>query len=116
MKTQIVYIPNLKCNITYKIGQNASDNNEIIDGAEPNDMWFHVSNKKSCHVIASIPDHIDRKQIKYIVNQGAVLCKQNSYPAEKNLPIIFTRVKNVEKTDTPGLVVIAEENKSVKVL
>ena len=54
------------------------------------------------------------KNIKYIVSQGAVLCKRYSYPKEKNLPIIFTRVKNVELTDTPGLVFIPEDCKSIK--
>jgi predicted ribosome quality control (RQC) complex YloA/Tae2 family protein len=114
MKTQVIYIPSLNCEVTYYIGQNANDNDAIIDAAGPNDMWFHVDNKPSCHVIASVPDNIDRKDIRYIVNQGVVLCKKHSYPCEKNLPIIFTRVKNIQKTDIAGRVFIPEDCKSIK--
>lgn len=115
MKTQIVQIPKLKCDITYTIGQNANENDQLIANANPGDLWFHVNNKKSCHVIATVPDTIDRKDLKYIVNQGAVICKMHSYPSEKNLPIVFTRVRNIQKTDTPGTVIIPEENKSIKI-
>lgn len=115
MKTQVIFIPALKCEITYSIGQNANDNDSIIDAAGPNDIWFHVNNKPSCHVIASIPDNIDRASVKYIVNQGVVLCKKHSYPSEKKLPIMFTRVKNIQKTDIPGRVFVPEDCQSIKV-
>ena len=114
MKTRIIYIPSLQCSVTYKIGENAQENDSLIDQAAPDDLWFHVYNKKSCHVIACLPEKIDKKNIKYIVSQGAVLCKQFSYPSEKNLAIVFTRRKYIEKTDIPGLVFIPEENKSIK--
>ena len=115
MKTVVISIPSIKCAITFTIGQNAEENDKIIDNAQSNDLWFHVDNKKSCHVVATVPDNFDRKNIKYIVSQGVVLCKKYSYPNEKNLPIIFTRVKNIERTNTPGLVFIPEECKSIKI-
>jgi len=100
MKTEVISIPSLKCEITFTIGQNADENNQIIDAAYSNDIWFHV----------------DRKNLKYIISQGAVLCKKHSYPKEKSLPIVFTRVKNIQKTNTPGMVFIPEDCKSVKVI
>ena len=33
MKTQVIYIPSLKCDVVYTIGQNATDNDAIIDAA-----------------------------------------------------------------------------------
>jgi predicted ribosome quality control (RQC) complex YloA/Tae2 family protein len=116
MKTEVISIPSLKCEITFTIGQNADENDHIIDAACSNDIWFHVDNKKSCHVIATVPDNFDRKNLKYIISQGAVLCKKYSYPKEKSLPIVFTRVKNIQKTNTPGMVFIPEDCKSVKVI
>jgi predicted ribosome quality control (RQC) complex YloA/Tae2 family protein len=115
MKTQVIYIPTLKCDVTFTIGQNASDNDAIIDAAGPNDLWFHVDNKPSCHIIATVPDGISRSDIKYIVSQGVVLCKKHSYPSEKKLPILFTRVKNIQKTNKPGQVFIPEDCQSIKV-
>lgn len=116
MKTEVISIPSIKCDITFTIGQNADENDQIIDTACSNDIWFHVDNKKSCHVIATVPDNFDRKNLKYIISQGAVLCKKHSYPKEKSLPIVFTRVKNIQKTNTPGMVFIPEDCKSVKVI
>jgi len=116
MKTEVISIPSLRCEITFTIGQNAEENDQIIDAACLNDLWFHVDNKKSCHVVATVPDNFDRKNLRYIISQGAVLCKKHSYPKEKNLPIVFTRVKNIQKTNTPGMVFIPEDCKSIKVI
>lgn len=116
MKTEVISIPIINCEITFTIGQNAVENDHIIDIAASNDIWFHVDNKKSCHVVASIPDNFDRKDIKYIVSQGAVLCKKYSYPKEKKLPILFAKIKNIQKTNVPGLVFVPEDCKSIKVI
>ena len=109
MKIEKVYIPKLKCFIQYSIGTNAVNNFEIIDDADENDLWFHVNNLPSCHVIAKIPSDIviERKNMKYIVKQGALLCKQYSkYKSEKNVQIVFTKIKNIQKTNVPGSVII----------
>lgn len=105
MKTQSILIPSINKTIEYTIGQNAQDNHDIIDNALENDMWFHINNKPSCHIIASIPDDIKRKEMKYIIKQGAVLCKQYSYPAVKNLEIVYTKIKNITKTEKIGQVI-----------
>ena len=69
MKTQSILIHSINKTIEYTIGQNAQDNHDIIDDALENDMWFHINNKPSCHIIASIPDDIKRKEMKYIIKQ-----------------------------------------------
>ena len=33
------------------IGKNAKENWDIIDMAEPDDIWFHLSYYPSCHLI-----------------------------------------------------------------
>ena len=107
MKTEDIIIHTINENVTFIVGKNAQDNTSIILNATPDDIWFHVNNKSSCHVIALLSDlniKIPRKNMKYIVKQGALLCKQHSYPSEKNLDIIYTKVKNIETTDIPGQV------------
>ena len=54
MKSIIIHIPSLKRDITYYVGSCAEDNDDVIDNASPDDFWFHVANKKSCHVSASV--------------------------------------------------------------
>jgi predicted ribosome quality control (RQC) complex YloA/Tae2 family protein len=104
-----VFIPKLNLDITFIIGQNAAENFQIIDDSQPDDLWFHVAEFPSCHVIAKINDimaNINRKDIKYIVKQGAILCKQYSkYKSVKNLEIIYTEISNVQKTNVIGSVI-----------
>ena len=113
MKTFLINIPKLNHEVIYKVGENAEDNDDIVMCADDNDYWFHVGNNlSSCHVTASIPiAAIDKKYKKFIITQGAILCKAHSkYKAEKGLEINFTKVKNVTLTDIPGKVTISEYN------
>ena len=109
MLSKEVFIPKLNLDITYVIGQNAAENFQIIDDSQSNDLWFHVADFPSCHVVAKINDimaSINRKDIKYIIKQGAVLCKQYSkYNSVKNLDINYTEISNVQKTTVIGSVI-----------
>jgi predicted ribosome quality control (RQC) complex YloA/Tae2 family protein len=103
-------LKNINRDITYLIGTNAQDNFDVIDSSDPDDIWFHVKDLPSCHVIALIHDlNINRKDLLYIVTQGALLCKQNSkYKSDKNVKIMYTRIKNVETLETPGSVITTD--------
>ena len=112
MKLESKYIASLKNSIDFKIGQNSQDNFDIIDISNPNDIWFHLYGESSCHVIASInPDiKLDKKQKRQIITQGALLCKQNSrHKSAKNVNIIYTEIKNIEKTEIVGTVHVNEQ-------
>ena len=95
--------------IFYKIsvGKNKNENWNILDNASENDIWFHINNLPSCHVILHIPDKnikdkIDNRVIKYV----AEICKENSkYKNFKKIIIIYTKVKNVKKTKEIGCVI-----------
>jgi predicted ribosome quality control (RQC) complex YloA/Tae2 family protein len=115
-KTEVKLVQGIQEYITFYIGKNAYGNFEIIDNSEEDDLWFHVNNDSSCHVIASIPSTIDRKDVKYIVKQGAILCRQNSRFKSSKIPvdIVYTKIKNVEKTDIPGKVIV-KDGKVVRV-
>jgi predicted ribosome quality control (RQC) complex YloA/Tae2 family protein len=88
------------------IGENAEDNENIIINANEEDLWFHVSENPSPHVLAIIHNNCyDRKSLRYIAIQAALLCKQYSkYKSEKNVKIIYTKIKNVILTDKLGTV------------
>lgn len=100
----------LNITITFYIGKSASDNFDLIDTTmelNPENIWFHVEDKPSCHVVADIPLDLilDKKDLMYIVKQGALLCKQCSkYKSESNLSIVWTKIKNVHKTRVLGSV------------
>lgn len=111
MKVIEKYIEPLNTSFRYIVGQNAQDNFDIIDDADENDYWFHVQNEPSCHVICdlsklSIP--LDKKQLRYVLKQGSIICKQHS--KHKSMPettIVYTQIKNVAKTNIIGQVSVA---------
>ena len=111
MKVIEKYIEPLNTTFRYIVGQNAQDNFDIIDDADENDYWFHVQNEPSCHVICdlsklSIP--LDKKQLRYVLKQGSIICKQHS--KHKSMPettIVYTQIKNVAKTNIIGQVSVA---------
>ena len=127
------FIPSLKLNVIYKIGKNAENNFEILDQSNKQDVWFHVNNSSSCHVIACLKnikfnryddelpnyydidfDSLDKKQKLQIVKQGAILCKQFSrLKNEKNVEIIYAKIEDVHKTDTMGSVITSNSKKVV---
>jgi len=114
MLVEEIFINKLNINIKYLIGKNASDNFNIIDFSLPNDLWFHLYNYPSCHIIASIDNLIlNKKELMYIIKQGCLLCKKYSkYNNLKNLEIIYTSIKNIQKTKVLGTV-ISSNTKSI---
>lgn len=125
-RTVTKFIPSLKKNIVYKIGYDSTNNFEIIDKADKDDLWFHIKNESSCHVIACLKniqytfrhdefpnfydikfDDLDKKQKLQIVKQGALLCKQYSrFKSLQNVDVIYTKIQNVQKTDIVGKVTL----------
>lgn len=106
MKVEIMFINELKREITYYIGKNKDENFQVIDKGNPHDLWFHAADISSCHVVCEIPENISKKELKYIITKGALLCKNNTNKLKsiKNVNILYTKVCNVIKTDVPGCV------------
>ena len=109
MRTISRHIDCLKINVDFVVGTNAQENHDIIDAADPEDLWFHISGHPSCHVISKIPPgiEIDKKELQKIAKQGAVVCKEMSgFKKEKNVKIDYTAIKHVTKGEKPGSVYI----------
>ena len=88
-----------------QIGKNASENSHLIDISSENDVWFHIKDLPSCHVV--LKNNVPRfKNIpKQIIKRCGHLCKENSSCKNtKNVPVIYTFISNVSKTDIIGKV------------
>ena len=108
MKTIEKYIDCIKSNVAFKIGGNANENTQLVLDSAPTDIWFHVAEYPSAHVVAKIPDTLINEPNKIllpIITQGAVICKQVSkYASKRKLQIIYTKIINVHPTDILGTV------------
>jgi predicted ribosome quality control (RQC) complex YloA/Tae2 family protein len=106
MKTEVVYLENIDTEVTYLIGKNSADNFKVIDMSDQNDIWFHSKDESSCHVVAKITEDFTKKELLTIYKRGALLCKENTFKLKSlsNVPIIYTEIKNIEKTNQIGAV------------
>jgi predicted ribosome quality control (RQC) complex YloA/Tae2 family protein len=106
MKTENVFIQGVKREILFHIGKNKDENFEVIDNGKLNDIWFHAKDISSCHVVCELPEDIDKRDLRYIVKVGALLCKNNTnkLKSQKKVEIIYTEIQNVTKTIIPGCV------------
>ena len=107
MKLETIFVEGLNRQIHFYIGKSKNENFEVIDKGNANDLWFHAKNTSSCHVIGIIPEDIkDKKQLKYIIKKGALLCKSNTNKLKglQNIEISYTQIKNITKTEIAGRV------------
>jgi len=111
MKEEEIYIRSLLSNIKFYIGENRHDNFDVIDMGMANDLWFHAKNVSSCHVVAEMPDQeLSNRQLQEILQHGCRLCKEYTSKLNgiHNVQFIYTQIKNVLKTKTPGMVKLVE--------
>jgi predicted ribosome quality control (RQC) complex YloA/Tae2 family protein len=99
---------------TIYVGQDKNENAELIDSADQNDVWFHVEDMTSCHVLLKHNMHVKRYP-KQVIKRCAYLCKINSKAKTlSKCNIIYTCISNIKKTDIVGEV-IAQNLKIVQV-
>lgn len=99
-------------NYTIKIGQNANENWNLIDNSEPFDLWFHLDDYPSSHVVISQDLNSD-PDIFYpnqIISLAANYCKSNSKQKNTNkVKVIYTQIKNLTKGKEIGTVFTSDE-------
>ena len=111
MKTKVLFVQGLNREITFYIGENQNENFDVIDLGTPNDLWFHANDTSSCHVVAILPEDIKKKDLKYIIKMGSLLCKNNTNKLKSlnKIQINYSQIKYLVKTEIPGCVKILNE-------
>lgn len=103
-------------NYTYYIGRSAAENTYLVDNSNPCDLWFHLAQHPSCHIVCDLEGRniANKKILRKIIRQGAVLCKANSkLRSEKRINIEYAYIKNVVTTKIPGKVFVSTIKKEV---
>lgn len=97
---------------TIRIGSNAKDNWNLIDNSYPQDLWIHLDEFPSAHVVIS-QENNKQEDIIYpneIILFGCNYCKSYSKHG-KNLhkvKIVYTQIMNLKKGKDIGSVIISE--------
>ena len=105
-----------ECIYKIRAGQNAQENWDLIDDSAQNDIWFHVANESSTHVVLTVGDR-KKKPHRSVIKFCAIKCKEGSKVKNlKNVEITYTEIKNVhiDRTDSPGTVT-SSVTKSIKI-
>jgi predicted ribosome quality control (RQC) complex YloA/Tae2 family protein len=91
---------------TYTIhsGKSAKGNDKLLDESSPSDIWFHVADAPSSHIILSNPTNLAINKIpRQVIKRCACICKASAKLSTK-CAIIYTERANVEKTEILGRV------------
>ncbi len=95
-----------------RVGENAEENSKLISDSKQTDLWFHLDNLPSCHVVISCNKKNPVSSI--MIQYCAKLCKQHTkYKNYYKLKVMYTEIKNVKKTKTHGKVTIKGKSKIV---
>jgi len=96
-----------------RIGENQEENDQIITEAKQTDLWFHLHNMSSCHLILSCSKKYPAT--KQMIYYCAVLVKDNTkFKNLSKVSVNYTEIRNVKKTDIKGKVIL--KDKIIKII
>ena len=87
---------------TIQIGKNKHGNDELLDTSSNDDIWFHIHNNPSSHVILKNPSP-PCKIPHQVITRCACICKATTRASNK-CEIMYTPRRNIKKTDIIGQV------------
>ena len=113
MKEYPVIIDNR--NFIIRVGQNAKENWNLIDCADDFDLWFHLDDYPSGHVI--IKEILNKKVVstlkddffgypRELIHIGSQYCKTQSKFSNSKVTVVYTTINNVKKGKDIGSVFI----------
>jgi predicted ribosome quality control (RQC) complex YloA/Tae2 family protein len=109
MKTEIFVFGNNE--YTIYVGQNKTENWQLIDASEKTDIWFHVEGAPSCHVILVNLNRVKLRDVpRQVIKRCAYLCKVNSSALIKSMAkcvVNYTPISEIVKTDIVGQVSVS---------
>ena len=100
-------------NYSIKIGRNKTENDHLVKTSAKTDIWFHVNNASSSHVVLLNTEKLNTIP-KQVIKRCACLCKSNSSSkSEIKCEIIYTEMANVSATEHEGQVTVNNLSKII---
>jgi predicted ribosome quality control (RQC) complex YloA/Tae2 family protein len=101
MRIETIYIDENNQEYDIWIGENQQDNEMIILKSDQNDIWFHLQNMSSPHII--LKSHGDNIPKKYL-NKIGILFRNYKKNLGNRYNVIYTLIKHVKLTNITGSV------------
>lgn len=96
--------------IVYYVGKNAKDNWNLIQSADDSDIWIHLQDHPSPHVVIENVSRLDSHHIIY----GCHLCKQYSKANKSRVNIFVLEMEYVKKGKVIGEAKLLKTPRTVK--
>ena len=103
VKIATVFDELCKKDLNIMIGESAQDNVDIIHQARQFDLWFHVKNVPSCHVVLQLPTSKSKVSRSTLIHCKQ-LCINNSSKSNDNSDVICSSIKHIKKGEKLGSV------------
>ena len=98
----------------FKIGNNSFENDQLLNEADQDDIWFHLDNMPSPHGILFLRNIESDKIPKRILMLCSEKIKENSKSKNfRKISVIYTLRKNIKKTSTPGKVILKKKTNKI---
>jgi len=96
--------------ITYLVGKNQSENHPLIKSSEPDDLWFHLADLPSAHVVAQVAalTLTEEQEMKMII-EGIEILKTKMKQIEPT-NVNMCHIKNIICLNEPGKVGFVENS------
>jgi predicted ribosome quality control (RQC) complex YloA/Tae2 family protein len=93
------------------VGQNKHENDYILKKSSQNDIWFHLANLPSCHVVLFTNN---RKVDKHTLTQCAHLVKDNTkFKNFHKIKVEYITMKYIKRTHELGKVLLLKKTQSL---
>ena len=97
----------LQNELQIKIGQNAQENWNLIDGSQNDWYWFHLKSFPSSHVVLCCSNPTRESLI-----EAAKYCKQSTkYKNVPNIKISYCQIQNIRKSNKVGSITYISNRK-----
>ena len=97
--------------VKIKYGKNAKENWNLIDESSDDDLWFHIDDYPSTHVILEYNENIKEVELEKYINECVELCVEKTPKIKNNknitkVKVIYSKVENIKKGKSVGEVII----------
>jgi hypothetical protein len=93
--------PICNLNIEFLVGTNKQSNKDLINESNSDDIWFHLNDAPSCHIVAQVHDLVLSKKLKMlIIRQGAHLVNMQMKTKVKT-KVIHMLIRDVREENGP---------------
>jgi predicted ribosome quality control (RQC) complex YloA/Tae2 family protein len=111
MKTVPIYVDENDKTYDLLIGQTQRENDQILRECDQDDTWFHLENVSGPHfILRNSGDSIPKRYLNQIA--GLFIDFKKTLP--NRYSVIYTELKNVKLTKTPGQV-LTSKTKVIKI-